>query len=94
MDDPSTIIDTDSDNNPDNGLQADFEVTQRISIQFSAEPIVADAVMAHRDYVMGETLCDGCTCSGAALADAVAWDLNGHACHIAVQAGDLKGSRE
>ena len=65
--------------------EADFEVTQRIAIAFQADDAVAAAVMAHRDYVMAETLALSCqktmfSVAGGETYEAV--DLNGHTCHI------------
>ena len=60
---------------------ADFEVTQRISITFWADDEVGTAVNAHRDTIMTEKLALACLpIAGAPAGEPV--DLNGHPCHI------------
>ena len=63
---------------------AGFEVTQRIHVTFHADAELAAAVDAQEDYVKTETLALACTAAAAEPADGAAWDINGHACVIAV----------
>jgi isoleucyl-tRNA synthetase len=63
---------------------ADFEVTQRIAIVFTADDEVAEAVAAHREYIMVETLARVCQRADTPPAgDPI--DLSGHTCHIRVE---------
>ena len=63
---------------------ADLQVTQRIRVTLKADAEVAAAVAAHRDYITTETLSDACTAADAAPAGGAEWDLNGHACVVAI----------
>jgi isoleucyl-tRNA synthetase len=36
--------------------QADFDIADRIQLHLQASPVLAEAVQAHREYIMGETL--------------------------------------
>jgi isoleucyl-tRNA synthetase len=63
--------------------EADFEVSQRIAIDFVADEEVAAAVQAHRAYIANETLAVACM-RMTALPDGAALDLNGHACQVRV----------
>jgi isoleucyl-tRNA synthetase len=66
---------------------ADFEVTQRIRVQFTGDEAVHAAVQRHRDYIMTETLCLSCEVVPAAGTGATEWDLNGHRCTMQVAVG-------
>jgi isoleucyl-tRNA synthetase len=65
---------------------ADLEVTQRIRIRYSSDAEVAAALAKHLEYVKAETLAVECSHEGRPPDGAEAWDLNGHACAIAVAA--------
>ncbi len=36
--------------------QADFDIADRIRLYVSATPVLSQAIQAHREYLMGETL--------------------------------------
>ncbi|NLG34725.1 MAG: isoleucine--tRNA ligase [Lentisphaerae bacterium] len=57
-----------------------LDVAQRIALRVAADPAVRQAVEAHRDYVLQETLCVSCVF--AEQADAEAGEINGLACRI------------
>ena len=61
--------------------EADFEVTQRISISVDADAETRAALEAHMDYVKNETLA---TSFAFGAADGAKVDLNGHATGICV----------
>lgn len=61
--------------------QNDYEMMDNIKISISADEEVADAVEAHRDYIMKETLAVELT-QGADLKE---YDLNGHKTGISVE---------
>jgi isoleucyl-tRNA synthetase len=63
--------------------EADFEVSQRIAIDFVGDEEVAAAVQAHRAYIANETLAVACM-RVTALPDGATLDLNGHACQVRV----------
>ncbi len=63
--------------------EADFEVTQRITVTVEADAEMTAALTAHLDYVKGETLATDVV-FGSCAADAV--ELNGHPTKIQVQA--------
>ncbi len=65
---------------------ADLEVTQRIRVSFLADEAIRAAVTRHGDYIMAETLCLACEPAEARPAEAVDWDLNGHACAVRLEA--------
>jgi isoleucyl-tRNA synthetase len=69
---------------------ADFEVTQRIRIQFSGDAEIAAAVAEYAAYVATETLALECSAAPAPLEGATEWDLNDHLCAILINpvAGD------
>jgi len=62
---------------------AGFEVSDRIQITYSSDEDVVRAINAHSEYISAETLSVACTDmqNGAGMQQ---WDLNGHACEIAV----------
>ena len=60
---------------------ADFEVTQRISLEVEADGEMKAALEAHLDYVKNETLTTGFSFSAN---DAEAVELNGHSTRIKV----------
>ena len=62
---------------------ADFEVTQRIAVDFVAGEEIAVAIQAHRDYIMGEILAVSCQ-SASELSSGADLDLNGHTCRVRV----------
>ena len=62
---------------------ADFEVTQRISVTVEADDEMKAAIEAHRDYVTAETLAT--SLEFATCGDAAAVDLNGHSTKIRVE---------
>ena len=62
--------------------EADFEVTQRISLTVEADDETKAALEAHLDYVKNETLT---TAFAFAATDAEAVELNGHSTKIKVQ---------
>ncbi len=63
---------------------ADFEVTQRIRVQFTGDEAVKSAVAKHLDYITTETLSLSCEAVPAMPEGATEWDLNGHPCGIKV----------
>ena len=63
--------------------EADFEVTQRIRLSVSADEAMRQALTAHRDYVMGETLALALDFVDACEAPEVS--LNSHATRIKVE---------
>jgi isoleucyl-tRNA synthetase len=63
---------------------ADFEVTQRIRIQFAGDAEVAAAVAEYAAYVSTETLALECAAGTAPLEGATDWDLNDHPCAIRI----------
>ena len=63
--------------------EADFEVSQRIAIDFIASDEVAAALKTHRAYIAGETLAVSCV-RMQMLPNSTPLDLNGHACHVRV----------
>jgi isoleucyl-tRNA synthetase len=65
---------------------AGLDVSQRIRVSFAADDEVASAVSAHREYVCAETLTLDLRREGAVPAGGTEWDLNGHACTIALSA--------
>ena len=62
--------------------EADFEVTQRITLTVGADAEMKAALESHRDYVMGETLA---VALEFASAGGEAVDLNGHNTTIEVK---------
>jgi isoleucyl-tRNA synthetase len=62
--------------------EADFEVTQRISLTVEADDETKAALEAHLDYVKNETLT---TAFAFAATDAEAVELNGHSTKIKVE---------
>ncbi len=62
---------------------ADFEVSQRITIDFVANDEVAAAIETHRTYIEGETLAVACIRRNE-LPDSTELDLNGHSCQVRV----------
>ena len=62
--------------------EADFEVTQRISLTVEADDDTKAALEAHLDYVKNETLT---TAFAFATTDAAAVELNGHSTKIKVE---------
>jgi isoleucyl-tRNA synthetase len=63
---------------------AGLEVTQRIHVTFQGDAEVTAAVEGQLDYVKNETLALSGTAADTAPSDGETWDLNGHACVIAV----------
>jgi isoleucyl-tRNA synthetase len=63
--------------------EAEFEVVQRIAIDFTANDEVAAAIQTHRAYIAGETLAVSCL-RVTELASGTDLDLNGHACRVRV----------
>ncbi|MBM4143793.1 MAG: isoleucine--tRNA ligase [Lentisphaerae bacterium] len=64
---------------------AGLEVTDRIRVAYAGDEAVRAAVTAHAAYICAETLSLACEyAAGRRPAAAVDWDLNGHACAIAV----------
>lgn len=63
---------------------ADLDVADRIDVVFSSNDAVTTSVLAHADYVKGETLTTTLSPDGAGDT-AEEWDLNGHACSIRIQ---------
>lgn len=61
---------------------ADLEVTQRIRVQFSGPDEVKNAVAAHLDYIMAETLTLSCEAVAVKPDGATDWDLNGYPCSM------------
>ena len=66
--------------------EADFEVTQRITVTVKADDETRAALEKHLDYVKNETLATEIVWSDDVAAEAV--DLNGHATAIAVKPND------
>ena len=66
--------------------EADFEVTQRITVTVKADDETRAALEKHLDYVKNETLATEIVWSDEVAAEAV--DLNGHATAIAVKPND------
>ncbi|MDD4871246.1 MAG: isoleucine--tRNA ligase [Kiritimatiellae bacterium] len=63
---------------------ADFEVTQRIKINFTSDAEIKEAVMKFIDYLKTETLCLDLNFVQSKPAGANDWDINGHSCAIEV----------
>ena len=63
---------------------ADLEVTQRINVTFHGDADVMAAVEGQLDYVKNETLALSCTAADRPASGGETWDLNGHACVIAI----------
>jgi isoleucyl-tRNA synthetase len=63
---------------------ADLEVTQRIRVRYAGDDEVRRAVVSFQDYIKAETLAVELTAAQGA-GGAVEWDLNGHACSIALE---------
>lgn len=63
--------------------EADFEVSQRITVQVGADAEMAAALKAHLDYVKGEVLAT--EISFGACETGKATELNGHATRISIQ---------
>jgi isoleucyl-tRNA synthetase len=66
--------------------EADFEVTQRITVTVKADDETRAALEKYLDYVKNETLATEIVWSDEVAAEAV--DLNGHATAIAVKPND------
>ncbi len=64
---------------------ADLTVTQRIRVAYAADQDVREAVATHADYIRAETLAETCEPVEQAAPTAETWDLNGHACAIAIE---------
>ncbi len=62
--------------------QKDFEMSDRIHITYSADPLVEKAVAVHRDYIMGETLA---VLMNAGKTNLTGCDLNGHKTGIYIE---------
>ncbi len=62
---------------------ADLEVTQRITISFSADAEIQNAVLAYSDYVATEVLATGC--NSVESVEGEITDINGHECAIKIQ---------
>ncbi|MBU0679052.1 MAG: isoleucine--tRNA ligase [Verrucomicrobia bacterium] len=63
---------------------ADFDVTQRIEVLYSAEDLVAKAIETHSSYIMAEVLATACSLQSEAPENSTDWDLNGLMCSITV----------
>jgi len=64
---------------------AGYEVTDRISIRYTANERLDTAVQKLKQYVMNETLAADCTKSGNISGDYTAeWDINGESCGIGI----------
>ena len=63
--------------------EADFEVSQRIAIDFVTTDEVAAAIRTHHTYIAGETLAVSCL-RMQTLPGSTELDLNGHACQVRV----------
>ena len=63
--------------------EADFEVSQRIAIDFVADDEVAAAIKTHRGYILSETLAVACL-RMETLPNSTELDLNGHLCQVRV----------
>ncbi|MFH0880599.1 MAG: DUF5915 domain-containing protein, partial [Lentisphaerota bacterium] len=59
---------------------ADFDVTQRITLNVTGGPELQAAIKEHHTYIENETLCISCAWFEKAGLEAIEWDLNGHAC--------------
>ena len=70
---------------------ADFEVTQRIRVTTTAEGVLREAVERFADYVRSETLCVELAFAPERPQAAAEWDINGHACVIAVTPAGEQG---
>ncbi len=62
---------------------ADFEVTQRIAVQFHADAEVQQAVERHRTYIQNEVLATSLVATEMIAGSD--WDLNGHAVSLAIE---------
>ncbi|MDA0323591.1 MAG: isoleucine--tRNA ligase [Verrucomicrobia bacterium] len=62
---------------------AEFEVSDRIDVEFNGPAEVLDAIESYTDYVMEETLALALV-PASELKAATEWDLNGHSCRIAI----------
>ena len=64
--------------------QLGFEVSQRIRAEVFAGREVTESVGRHHGYVTGETLCVDLAFVDEAPAGGTEWDVNGHACVLAL----------
>ena len=64
--------------------EADFEVSQRIAIDFIADDEVAAAIKTHRGYILSETLAVACLRMQTLPSPGAELDLNGHVCQVRV----------
>jgi len=64
--------------------EADFEVSQRIVIEFAADDEIGAALKAHHAYIVGETLALACERMRELPDDGADLELNGHACRVRV----------
>ncbi len=62
----------------------ELDVTDRVCVSYASDERLVQSVLAHRDYVMSETLARELESTEDIGDGAVAWDLNGHACSILV----------
>ncbi|HBA85396.1 MAG TPA: isoleucine--tRNA ligase [Verrucomicrobia bacterium] len=62
--------------------EADLDVVQRIKLVVAGDKEVLSAIETHREYIAAETLSVECNPAETVPDGGVAWDLNGHACHI------------
>ncbi len=63
---------------------ADLEVTRRIRVRYTGNEAVRNAVRRHGEYIMVETLCVSLEAVESPAEGASEWDLNGHACSLAL----------
>lgn len=65
--------------------EADFEVTDRISVYFSGSEPVNSAVLVHSEYIRHETLAEGLTIGSVAKSDfSKEWDIDDQPCTISI----------
>ena len=64
---------------------ADLNVSQRINLVYGGDEEVRESVEEHSSYIQEETLCIQCSVAAEKPAGAQDWDLNGHACWIALE---------
>ena len=67
--------------------EMNFEVTDRINVQFVTEAKLYDAIEKHREYVTVETLMDSLQLVENSDDSFVSWDMNGVACQLKVEKG-------
>jgi isoleucyl-tRNA synthetase len=72
---------------------ADLEISQRIAIQYAADPEVRQAIERHSGYITAETLARSIQSVPSEALDGEPLDLNGHPCKVRIERnGDVPGN--